>query len=103
MQKLVLLIRRRDNKDHNKAQGAHNESEVKTVEMRTVLFVDNDKTVLRYMERCLRDEPHNKFFTNDSKEIPDILQQEKVHLIVKDTCSSDMEGHKLLRIAGKRK
>jgi CheY-like chemotaxis protein len=71
--------------------------------MRTVLFVDNDKIVLRSIERCLRDEPYHKLFTNSSKETLDIPQHERVQIIVNDICPPDMEEHELLRIAGKRK
>ena len=73
------------------------------METRTVLFVDNDKMVLRSIERCLRDEPYHKFFAKNSKETLDKLQQKKIRIIVNDLRPPDMEGHELLRIAGKRK
>ena len=75
--------------------------EIKTVKMRTVLFVDNDKIVLRSIERCLRDEPYHKLFAKSSKETLEILQQKKVHVIVSDILMPDIDGHELLRIVGK--
>ncbi len=71
------------------------------MEMRTVLFVDNDNIVLRSKERYLRDEPYHKFFTKSSKETVDILHQKQVRIIVNDIRPPDMEVNELLRIAGK--
>ena len=80
----------------------HNELEVKTVETRTVLFVDDDRIVLRSLERGLLYEPYNKLFVNSSKETLEILQQEMVHVIVTDMCMPDMDGFELLQIVNKK-
>jgi DNA-binding NtrC family response regulator len=69
--------------------------------MRTVLFVDNDKTVLRSIERCLLDEHYHKLFAKGGKETLDILQRERVHVIVTDIRMPGIDGHELLRIVGK--
>jgi DNA-binding NtrC family response regulator len=71
------------------------------VEKRTVLFVDNDEIALQSIERCLRDEPYHKVFAKSSKETLDILQQEKVHVIVTDILMPDIDGYELLKIVGK--
>lgn len=71
------------------------------METRTVLFVDNDEIALRSIERCLRDEPYHKVFAKSSKETLDILQQEKVHVIVTDILMPDIDGYELLGIVGK--
>jgi DNA-binding NtrC family response regulator len=72
------------------------------VETRTVLFVDDDKIVLRSLERGLIDEPYNKLFANGPKETLEILQQEKVHVIVTDMCMPVMDGLELLQIVNKK-
>ncbi len=56
----------------------------KIVEMRTVLFVDDDEAILHSLERGLLDEPYNKLFAKSCKEALEILQQEEVHVIVTD-------------------
>ena len=73
------------------------------MQMRTVLFADNDKIVLRPIERCLRDEPYHKFFANSNKVTTDIPPHERVNIIANDLNSPDMEGYELLRITGKGK
>ncbi len=72
------------------------------METRTVLFVDDDKIVLRSLERGLIDEPYNKLFANGPKETLEILQQEKVHVIVTDMCMPVMDGLELLQIVNKK-
>lgn len=76
-------------------------SKTKTVEERTVLFVDDNETVLQSLERGLLDEPYNKFFAKSGKEALEILQREEVHVIVTDMCMPEMTGLELLRIVRK--
>ena len=72
------------------------------METRTILFVDDDRIVLRSLERGLLYEPYNKLFANSAKKTLEILQQEKVHVIVTDMCMPDMDGLELLRIVNKK-
>lgn len=72
------------------------------MEQRTVLFVDDDRIVLSSLERGLLDEPYIKLFANSCKETLEILQQEKVHVIVTDMCMPVMDGLELLRIVNKK-
>ena len=72
------------------------------METRTVLFVDDDRIVLRSLERGLIDEPYNTLYASSPKETLEILQQEKVHVIVTDLCMPDMDGLELLRIVNKK-
>ncbi len=67
------------------------------MEKRTVLFVDDDAIVLQSLERGLMDESYNKHFVKTCKETLEILQQEKVHVIVTDMCMPEMTGLELLR------
>jgi DNA-binding NtrC family response regulator len=76
-------------------------AKTKTVEERTVLFVDDNEIVLQSLERGLLDEPYNKFFAKSAKEALEILQREEVHVIVTDMCMPEMTGLELLRIVRK--
>jgi len=69
----------------------------KTVEKRTVLFVDDDETVLLSLERGLLDESYNKLFVKSCKAALEILQREQVHVIVADMRMPEMTGLELLR------
>jgi len=67
------------------------------VEKRTVLFVDDEKKVLRSLEMGLQDETYHKLFANSGKEALEILQREEVHVIVTDMRMPEMSGLELLR------
>ena len=73
----------------------------KTVEKRTVLFVDDDEIDLQSLERGLLDESYNKLFVKSGKEALEILQREQVHVIVTDRRMPKMTGLELLRIVRK--
>jgi CheY-like chemotaxis protein len=73
----------------------------KTVEKRTVLFVDDDEIALQSLERGLLDESYNKLFVKSGKEALEILQREQVHVIVTDRRMPKMTGLELLRIVRK--
>ena len=72
------------------------------LEKRTVLFVDDDKIMLQSIERYLLDEPYHKLFAKGSKEALDIMQQEKVHVIVSDIRMPVIDGNELLKIVRKK-
>ena len=71
------------------------------VEMRTILFVDDDEIVLRSLERGLLDEPYNQLFANSWKQALEILQREEVHVVVTDMRMPEMDGLELLEIIRK--
>jgi DNA-binding NtrC family response regulator len=71
------------------------------MEKRNVLFVDDDVIVLQSLERGLIDELYNKYFASTCNEALEIIQQEKVHVLVTDMCMPDMSGLELLREAKK--
>jgi DNA-binding NtrC family response regulator len=71
------------------------------MEERTVLFVDDDVIVLQSLERGLIEEPYNKYFVSNCNEALEIIQREKVHVLVTDMCMPEMNGLELLREARK--
>ena len=73
----------------------------KIVEKRTVLFVDDDKSILHSLVRGLLDEPYNMFVANSCKEAFEILQRKEVHVIVTDMRMPEMTGLELFRIVKK--
>jgi len=54
------------------------------VEKITVLFVDDDETVLKSIERILKDESYNRDYARSGEDALEILQREEVHVIVVD-------------------
>jgi CheY-like chemotaxis protein len=71
----------------------------KTVQRKTVLFVDDDEIVIRSLERGLFDESYNKLFAKSGEEALEILQREEVHIIVTDMQMHEITGLELLRTA----
>ena len=71
------------------------------MEKRNVLFVDDDVIVLQSLERGLIDELYNKYFASSCNEALEIIQREKVHVLVTDMCMPVMSGLELLREAKK--
>ncbi|MBC8468413.1 MAG: response regulator [Planctomycetes bacterium] len=74
---------------------------LKIIEMKTVLFVDDDEAILRSLERGLMDEPYNKLFTKSCQEALEILKQEEVHVIVTDMRMPEMSGLEFIKIVKK--
>jgi CheY-like chemotaxis protein len=72
-------------------------SKEKIIEKRTVLFVDDDEIVLQSLERGLLDESYNKLFAKSGQEVLEIINREKVHVIVTDMYMPEMTGLELLR------
>ena len=67
------------------------------MEKRTVLFVDDDVIVLQSLERGLMEESYNKYFVSTCNEALEIIQREKVHVLVTDMCMPEMTGLELMR------
>ena len=67
----------------------------------TVLFVDDDETVLKSIERSLKDESYNRDYARSGEDALEILQREEVHVIVVDMVMPGMGGLKLLKIVKK--
>jgi two-component system response regulator HupR/HoxA len=71
------------------------------MEKRAVLFVDDDETVLKSIEKSLTDESYDKYFAKSGEDAIEILQREEVHVIVVDIVMPGMGGLKLLKIVKK--
>lgn len=71
------------------------------METKVVLFVDDDEIVLRSIKRGLLDEPYSKLFAKSGEEALEILQREKVHVMVTDMRMPGMNGLELLKIVKK--
>jgi len=74
---------------------------IKILEMRTVLFVDDDGVILQSLERVLEDVPYNTLFAKSGQEALEILQREEVHVIVTDIRMSEMSGPEFIEIVKK--
>ncbi len=70
----------------------------KKIEIRNVLFVDDDDKILRSLEFGLIDEPYNTLFANSCKKAFEILNQEEVHVIVTDMRMPEIDGHEFIKI-----
>ena len=68
------------------------------MKIRTVLFVDDDETILRSLERGLLDELYIKIFAKSGQEALEILQKKQVHVIVTDMRMPGMDGLELLKV-----
>ena len=67
------------------------------MEGRTVLFVDDDVIVLQSLERGLMEESYNKYFVSTCNEALEIINREKVHVLVTDMCMPEMSGLELIK------
>lgn len=68
------------------------------MKQRTVLFVDDDKSMLSSIKRSLINEPYQMLFADNGDEALDILEQQDVHVIIADLHMPDMSGLELLNI-----
>ncbi len=66
-------------------------------EKRTVLFVDDERDVLNSLERLLKSEPYRPLFAQSGEEALDLLEKERVDVIVADLAMPEMDGHTLLK------
>lgn len=62
----------------------------------TVLFVDDEKMILRSIERLFMDSPHRIMTTDDVDEALDIVGRESVAVVVSDQRMPKMQGIELL-------
>ena len=67
----------------------------------TVLFIDGDETVLKSIERSLKNESYNRDYARSGEDALEILQREEVHVIVVDMVMPGMGGLELLKIVKK--
>lgn len=72
------------------------------MEKRTILFVDDDLSVIETLKLGLIGEPYEKLFAKSAKEALDLLETHTVHVIVSDLRMPEMNGLELLRIVKER-
>lgn len=70
----------------------------RTMEKRTVLFVDDEINILSSLRRGLIDQEFRCVFANSGQEALEILEKQEVHVIVSDMKMPVMDGLKLLKI-----
>ena len=68
------------------------------MEPKTVLFVDDEETILTSLEMALDDEPYRRLYARSGAEALELLRQNKVHVIVTDMRMPDMTSLGLLKI-----
>ena len=67
------------------------------MEKRTVLFVEDERDILRAFEKGLSNEPYDMLFAASSEEALEVLGKHQVHVIVADMEMPGMSGLDLLR------
>lgn len=67
-------------------------------ETRTILFVDDEKKILKSLQRGLLDDPYNCLFTTSGKEALETMEKHEVHVICTDMRMPEMNGLELLKI-----
>jgi response regulator RpfG family c-di-GMP phosphodiesterase len=63
----------------------------------TILFVDDEQNILSSLRRLMRKEPWLTLFANNANEGLQIMQQQKVDLVVSDMRMPDMDGSVFLK------
>lgn len=64
---------------------------------RTLLFVDDEPNVLSSLKRVLRKEPYRTYFAQGAQEALDLLEKERVDVIISDLKMPGMDGFELLQ------
>ncbi|RMD76050.1 MAG: response regulator [Lentisphaerae bacterium] len=62
----------------------------------TVLFVDDEPSILHALRRLLRREPYKKIFVESGEEALNILREQRVQLIITDQRMPEMSGTEFL-------
>lgn len=68
------------------------------MDKKTVLFVDDNRSILNTLELGLMGQPYERLFAANGPEALEILKEQKVHVIVSDLRMPEMNGLELLRI-----
>ncbi len=68
----------------------------------TALFVDDEKEILRSLQRLVRNEPYQALFAHGGHAALRQMEQERVHVLVTDMHMPDIDGLQLLEMVKKR-
>jgi len=82
--------------------GVYLGSEGVTMESKVVLFVDDEKFILRSLKRLFKNEKYKTVFISNGQEALDYLGANRVDLIVSDIRMPGMDGYELLSEVKKR-
>ena len=69
---------------------------------KTILFVDDDKTMLASLRRAFLDEPFDTLFTTSGQEALELMRQQEVDIVVSDMKMPGMGGQDLLNTVQER-
>jgi DNA-binding NtrC family response regulator len=69
------------------------------VEKKTILVVDNGETMRETLLKILQREGYSVLTAKDGQAALEVLQENKVNLIISDVCMPRMDGNKLLKQA----
>ena len=69
------------------------------MEKKTILVVDNGETMRETLVKILQREGYSLLTAKDGQAALEVLQENKVHLIISDVCMPRMDGNKLLKQA----
>ena len=69
----------------------------KSTKLRTVLFVDDEKSILNLIRRTLRKEKYSVLLAGSAAEAIEILSRVKVHVVISDQRMAEMSGTELLK------
>ncbi len=67
------------------------------MESRSVLFVDDEPSILDGLRRVLHTEPYGRFYAGGGIEALDLLERQSIHVIVTDLAMPEMDGLTLLK------
>jgi YesN/AraC family two-component response regulator len=65
--------------------------------LQTILFVDDEESVLNSLRRLFHDEPWNLFFADSGSKGLEILKKEKIDLVISDVRMPVMDGLTFLK------
>ncbi len=68
----------------------------------TVLFVDDEKEILRSLQRLVHNEPYQAVFAHGGPAALNRMQQEEVHVLVTDMHMPELDGLELLELVKRR-
>ncbi len=75
---------------------------MKTIEELTILFIDDEPSVLTSLRRFLRKERYQTFFAPSGKEALGIMESREIHILVTDLRMPEMSGLELISVVKSR-